>query len=115
MNTDSNDPEEPSNRRDRLIRQVGSKADRKLRAQRKGQRVWFGLGMLGLIGWSVAVPTLAGAAIGLWIDKHHPGGRSWTLALLVAGLMLGCANAWRWVSGEHKEIQKEEEDNDERK
>jgi ATP synthase protein I len=104
MNTDSNDHGR------RFIRQVGSKADRKLRAQRKGQHVWFGLGMLGLIGWSVAVPTLVGAAIGLWIDKHHPGGRSWTLALLVAGLMLGCANAWRWISRENKEIQKEEED-----
>jgi ATP synthase protein I len=111
----SNNTEDPSIRADRLSRQVGSKADRKLRAQRKGQHVWFGLGMLGLIGWSVAVPTLAGAAIGLWIDKHHPGGRSWTLALLVAGLMLGCANAWRWVSREHKEIQNEEENNDERK
>jgi ATP synthase protein I len=44
------------------------------------------LGMMGLIGWSVAVPTLLGAALGIWLDKHHPGKHSWTLALLVAGL-----------------------------
>ena len=42
--------------------------------------------MMGLIGWSVAVPTLLGAALGLWLDQHHPGKHSWTLALLVAGL-----------------------------
>ena len=35
--------------------------------------VWFGLGMMGLIGWSVVVPTLLGAALGIWLDKRHPG------------------------------------------
>ena len=63
--------------------------------------MWFALGMLGTIGWSVAVPTLAGALLGLWWDRHHPGPHSWTLALLVAGLVLGCANAWHWVSKEY--------------
>ena len=69
-----------------FARQVAAKAARKLRAQREGsQGVWFGLGMSGLIGWSVAVPTLVGAMLGLWWDRHHPGaipGRSccWPLA-----------------------------------
>ena len=27
--------------------------------------------MTGLIGWSVAIPTLLGAALGMWLDKHH--------------------------------------------
>jgi alternate F1F0 ATPase F1 subunit epsilon/predicted F0F1-ATPase subunit len=61
--------------------QVGAKGARKLKARRNGHPgVWFGLGMMGLIGWSVAVPTLLGAALGIWLDKHYPGGRSWTLA-----------------------------------
>ena len=42
--------------------------------------------MMGLIGWSVVVPTLLGAALGIWLDERHPGAHSWTLALLVAGL-----------------------------
>ena len=55
-------------------REVGAKAARKLKARRNSaQGVWFGLGMMGLIGWSVVVPTLLGAALGLWLDKHHPG------------------------------------------
>ena len=38
--------------------QVGAKAARKLRARGdRSQGVWFGLGMMGLIGWSVVVPT----------------------------------------------------------
>jgi ATP synthase protein I len=88
-----------------LARQVGAKADRKIKARHNpAPGVWFGLGMMGLIGWSVAVPTLLGAALGLWLDKHHPGTHSWTLALLVAGLALGCFNAWRWVVKEDKAI-----------
>jgi ATP synthase protein I len=84
---------------DRLAEQVGAKAERKLRARRDGAPgVWSGLGMMGLIGWSVVVPTLLGAALGLWIDSHHPGNHPWSLALLMAGLVLGCLNAWRWVA-----------------
>lgn len=86
-----------------LAAQVGAKADRKLAARRSPRSgVWFGLGMMGLIGWSVTVPTLLGAGLGLWLDRHYPGKLSWTLALLVAGLMLGCWNAWHWVAKEER-------------
>jgi ATP synthase protein I len=96
-----------------LAEQVGAKAQRKLRARRNAtQGVWFGLGMMGLIGWSVVVPTLLGAALGSWLDEHHPGPRSWTLALLVAGLCIGCLNAWHWVSKEDKAMRDEPEDDD---
>ena len=91
--------------------QVGAKAARKLKAQRNvTPGVWFGLGMMGLIGWSVVVPTLLGAALGLWLDKHYPGGHSWTLALLVAGLAIGCFNAWHWVAKEDQAMRDEQED-----
>jgi ATP synthase protein I len=97
-----------------LSQEVGAKAARKLRARRHVTRtVWFGLGMMGLIGWSVAIPTLLGAALGIWLDKHHPGAHSWTLALLVAGLAIGCLNAWHWVAKEDKAMREEQEDDDE--
>ena len=94
-------------------REIGAKAARKLRARNSTQGVWFGLGMMGLIGWSVVVPTLAGVALGIWLDKHHPGSHSWTLMLLVIGLAIGCLNAWHWVTKENKEIGEEPEDKDE--
>lgn len=93
---------------------IGKKATRKLNARRHAEQgVWFGLGMMGLVGWSVAIPTLLGAAAGIWLDKHVPGDRSWTLALLVAGLIIGCLNAWFWVSKEGRTIRNEAEDHDE--
>jgi ATP synthase protein I len=92
-----------------LGQEVGVKAARKLMARRNSaQGVWFGLGMMGLVGWSVAIPTLLGAALGIWLDQHYPGKHAWTLALLVAGLCIGCLNAWHWVAKEGNEIRDEQ-------
>jgi len=89
-------------------RQVGAQAARKLKAQRRATKsIWFGLGMSGLIGWSVTVPTLIGAAIGIWVDKHYPSKYSWTLMLLLIGLTIGCLNAWHWVDSQYKEMQED--------
>jgi ATP synthase protein I len=110
----NDDPKTTSKNEPTLARQVGAKAERKLKARRNPtQGVWFGLGMMGLIGWSVAIPTLLGAALGIWLDRRYPGSHSWTLALLVAGLVIGCVNAWHWVAKEDKTMQDDQENNDE--
>jgi ATP synthase protein I len=89
--------------KDRLTGKVEAQATRKLKARRDGAPgVWPGLGMMGLVGWSIVVPTLLGAALGLWLDSRHADSHSWTLALLVAGLTLGCMNAWHWVAKEDR-------------
>ncbi len=96
-----------------LSEEVGTQAARKLKARRNpAPGVWFGLGMMGLIGWSVTIPTLLGAALGLWLDGHYPGEHHWTLALLAAGLAIGCFNAWHWMAKEDKAIRDEQEDRD---
>lgn len=104
----------PAKARPSLGEEVGSKARRKLKAQRHAAPgVWFGLGMMGLVGWSVAIPTLLGAALGIWLDKHHSGSHSWTLMLLFIGLAIGCLNAWHWVSREDRAMRDDQEDGDE--
>jgi ATP synthase protein I len=81
---------------------VERKARRKLRARREDERnAWFWLGMFGLVGWSIAVPTLIGVAIGIWLDRNWPGTVSWTLTLLLTGAGIGCLNAWYWISQEN--------------
>jgi len=91
-----------------FARKIAADEARKLRVQRAGpQGVWFGLGMSGLIGWSVATPTLAGILLGVWLDRRYPGAFSWTLALLFAGLFIGCANAWYWVDQQDKAMHDE--------
>jgi ATP synthase protein I len=109
----SDEPKKTSDDGSTLAGQIGTKAARKLKARKSTQGVWFGLGMMGLIGWSVVVPTLLGAALGLWLDNHHPGKQAWTLALMVVGLAIGCVNAWYWVAQQEKAMRDEPEDGDE--
>jgi ATP synthase protein I len=94
-----------------LAEQIDKNIKRKLNAQRySGSSAWFGLGMMGLIGWSIALPTILGAALGLWLDKHYQVQQSWTLALMVAGLTLGCFTAWNWLSKEHQAMAEDNKD-----
>jgi ATP synthase protein I len=104
----------PSKNTQTFAGQVGAKAARKVKARRRSSPgVWSGLGMMGMIGWSVAIPMLLGAALGLWLDSRHAGKHAWTLALLMAGLVIGCWNAWRWVAREEQTMREEQEENDE--
>ncbi len=80
---------------------VGRKEERKIASRRQEKHsLWFGLGMFGTIGWSVAVPTLIGVVVGVWIDHRWPSKFSWTLMLLVLGVGAGCLIAWHWIKRE---------------
>ena len=91
----------PHDQRQSLPESIGKKERRKMAARREGHdSLWFGLGMFGLIGWSVAIPTVLGVAAGVWIDSRWPSRFSWTLMLLFIGVVLGCLNAWYWLRQE---------------
>ncbi|MCD6526972.1 MAG: AtpZ/AtpI family protein [Desulfuromonas sp.] len=84
---------------------VNSKARRKQKAQQQPQSaMWSHFGLFGLVGWSVSVPTLIAIAGGVWLDRHTTSTHSWTLTLLPVGVLLGCFNAWRWISFEERLI-----------
>jgi ATP synthase protein I len=86
-------------------KQVSSRERRKLKARKQDSSgAWFGLGMFGIVGWSVAIPTVGGIFMGIWIDVTWPSSYSWTLMLLLVGLVIGCYNAWYWVQKERKAI-----------
>lgn len=98
---------------DSFSRKIAEKEKRKLRSLHEKNGVWFGLGMMGMIGWSVAVPSLLGAALGVWLDKKYPESFSWTLTFLIAGLITGSVIAWYWVDKEDKAMhQNKNEDNE---
>lgn len=87
---------------DRLCREVTRREARKLRSRSEERIPFLGLRMFGMVGWSVAVPTLIGLAAGLYLDRAALGGGrvSWTLTLLIVGVIAGCLNAWHWVARE---------------
>ena len=99
---------------DTFKQEVGQKEKQKLKAlYEKKRSVWAGLGTFGMVGWSVTVPTVLGAALGMWLDKYYPETISWTLTFLVAGLFIGCMNAWQWVAKENKMMHQDKEEKNE--
>jgi ATP synthase protein I len=62
-----------------------------------------GIGTFGMIGWSIVVPTVGGAFLGLWLDRRVPQNFSWTLALILGGVVLGGFIAAAWISKEGAE------------
>jgi ATP synthase protein I len=90
---------------DRFQQRIQRREEQKLRAKSQPDRTLrVGLSAFGVVGWSVAVPTLIGVLLGMWIDRKWPSEFSWTLALLLAGVTLGCLSAWTWVSQEQKQL-----------
>jgi ATP synthase protein I len=65
-----------------------------------------------MVGWSVAIPTVLGIAIGVWLDANTDTGFSWTLTLLITGVIVGSMTAWYWIQKELKMIEQEREDLD---
>lgn len=56
-----------------------------------------GLGVFGVIGWSVAMPTVAGAFLGMWLNRVAPQSFSWPMALILGGAVVGAMVAWSWI------------------
>ncbi len=107
-------PDKNTNDEDFFSKRIAAKEKRKLKAQRVSSgSVWAGLGMFGMIGWSVAIPTLLGSALGIWLDKIYPQSFSWVLSFLMIGLITGCIIAWYWVDKEDKQMHQNKDENDE--
>jgi len=80
---------------------IHAKEQRKEEARKRPRTgILTGMGMFGLVGWSITLPTLLCLALGIWIDARYDTRFSWTLMLLVVGIALGSFTAWYWVREE---------------
>jgi ATP synthase protein I len=86
---------------DGLLDSVRLRRAREWLRQREGEPS-FGrqLARVGVLGWMIVVPTLAGTFLGRWIDRQLGTGIFWTAPLMLLGLALGCRTAWRWMHGQ---------------
>ncbi|WP_239057241.1 AtpZ/AtpI family protein [Desulfovibrio sp. JC010] len=90
---------------------VGSKEQRKIRAEQKGTvGAWSAFGAMGAVGWLVAVPIVLGSLLGVWMDHNWPAKINWTMTMLGAGLAVGCLFAGIWMNREKNKIIREREE-----
>jgi ATP synthase protein I len=79
-----------------LDEEVRRHRERRASAQRESRRsIGQDLALIGVIGWTLVIPALLGILAGRALDRRFGSGVFWTLGLLVAGVVLGCALAWQ--------------------
>ncbi len=83
-------------RRD-LRRAVRRDFSRHARREEGHRSFWQSLGVLGMVGWPIALTSVGGALAGRYLDDRFGTGVRFTLMLLTAGAMLGSYAAWRAV------------------
>ena len=89
----------PEKHQEHLPKIIHRKVGQRLKgAKEKHGSLFFGLGMFGTVGWTIAIPTVLGTFLGRWLDGLHQGRMSWTLTGLLIGMAIGCLVAWRWIT-----------------
>ncbi len=86
---------------DKPAEDIGRQAARR-KAQRDnpGPSPLRGFGTFGMVGWAIVVPTVGGAILGHWLDRVAPQAMSWTLALILGGVVVGAFIAAAWINKE---------------
>ncbi len=56
------------------------------------------LGQIGILGWTVIVPSLLGLFLGRWLDRTFGTGVFFSAPLLLVGAALGLWFVWKWMN-----------------
>ena len=86
------------NHRDELVAGARRRQERHAHGLREGEPTLARqFARVGVLGWMIITPTLAGIFIGHFIDHRLGSGIFWTAPSLLAGLFIGCCLAWKWM------------------
>ena len=92
--------EGPSNHRRNDVRRVVKRDFSRHARREQGHRTfWQSLGVLGMVGWPIALASVGGALTGRYLDESFETGVQFTLMLLTAGAIIGSYTAWRALKG----------------
>lgn len=86
-----------------LLEKIQKESTKKIKSKEEGSEIIFGLGLFGIVGWAISIPTIIGIAIGVFLDKKFTQSFSWTITLLFVGVVLGAFNAWHWIQEKIKD------------
>ncbi|WP_454854579.1 AtpZ/AtpI family protein [Rhizobium binxianense] len=55
------------------------------------------LGQIGILGWTIVVPTLLAVLLGRWLDRTFETGIFFSAPLIMVGAAFGFWSAWKWM------------------
>ena len=58
---------------------------------------WQYATLVGMGGWLFAIPVVAGAYLGRYLDRRVSGGTSWTVTFILIGVAAGIYNLWHYL------------------
>ncbi|WP_246251915.1 AtpZ/AtpI family protein [Ancylobacter pratisalsi] len=83
---------------DRMSEAARAAADRAARGvQTPEPSLGARLGQIGILGWTIVVPTLLGVFLGRWLDHAFASGVFFSAPLIMIGAALGFWSAWKWM------------------
>jgi ATP synthase protein I len=92
----------PNHHRGNMKRAVERDFARRARREEGHRSFWKSLGVLGMVGWPIALASAGGAILGRYLDTRYGTGVHFTLTLLTAGALLGSYIAWRTVGEQRR-------------
>ena len=73
---------------------IEKSADKLMKAKGQKGNFWQWASMLGMGGWLFAIPVVAGAYFGRYLDRIHASDTSWTITFMILGIAAGIFNIW---------------------
>jgi ATP synthase protein I len=70
------------------------KSAKEMMKARKEKPFWHYASLIGVGGWLFAIPIVAGAYFGSYLDREFKGEISWTITFIIIGLVAGIYNFW---------------------
>lgn len=88
----------------RLDLRAAIQRDTSRRARREvgHQSFWRSLGLLGMVGWPIALTSVGGAVLGHYFDETFRTGVRYTLLLLMIGTAIGSSIAWKTLGSQKR-------------
>jgi ATP synthase protein I len=77
---------------------VEQSADRLLKSRGEQKTFWHWASRVGVGGWLFAIPVVAGAYFGKYLDDKSSGKISWTVTFILLGIAAGSFNLWQFLS-----------------
>lgn len=87
--------------------------------ERQAQNVTGGMGLLAevsTLAWNLVIPIVGGVMLGHYLDNRNNSGVTWSLSLLVLGVIIAFSNLYNlYIEQGQKKIEKKQITNEDEK